>query len=304
MSDEVPVPLGPSAHQTFDSGPHEAGLSENWMSSANIWWLRSTNSQIYPGVYTIGGNWASGETAVCLLTWGDIALTFSHTALPGDTNADIARHLRQQMDDDPLLESKGITVEEAGQFGNPAIHGPNPWSWHINIDWPIFKQAFKLATNGSRSVNGAITPTPPLDILDTPGATIRVSRAVADRAAKPNDLIGNLSFEGQTDEPVADNVQQIYINLQAYVDNPDKQAPLGRLDIQGASSNENNVVTRFSFRKGLIIRAANGAMPFGGDGGDMGYGACNVADDYYVNGQAVMQRINGLEARLRRLETR
>src|SRR5262249_32185947 len=202
MASDLPelqsVPLGRSAHQNFGTGHKAAMLDENWQCSGNIWWLRSTNGQVYPAWYTISGVWAPGDVAVCRVTWGAIVLNFSHTVVAGDTNLSIAQALRAKMNSDPTLIANKITVEQAGNYGDRH----NPATWHIGFDWPIFRQNFHFATNGSNSANGAITPTQAVNLRDMPGCMLRLSRAVDGRPQRANDFLTGISFEGQTSQPV------------------------------------------------------------------------------------------------------
>lgn len=242
-----------------------------WPMNANIQtelhqlFLISKNPLIYPGEYTVSGSWAAGDEAIVAVRFGNTSVGFSHIVKAGEGPQQIAESLRDQMHADGTFKSTPIFVMTVGE------RSPGHFAWHICPPWSTWNTEPRInLTSGKTSASGRCEVTlQPVNILDTPACTLRLGHAVAGRPAQHEDLIGELSFEGQTDkiESASDeNIRQIYGRLQVYISNPSNSNPAGRWQFQRASANANNVTNAFMIGQGVWLCDANGNNPTGDPG--------------------------------------
>lgn len=242
-------------------------------------WLVSENALIYPGMYTVSGQWAPGDEAIAAVRWGSTSLGWSYIVQPNDTAWQIAEGLRNQMAADATFASTPIFCMAVGNYGGGA-------SWHICPPWSTWETEPRInLTVGKTSVNGVISiGRQPENVLDTPAMTLVQAHVVPGRPAQMNDLISEWVAMGQTDKiegPDDRNIRQIYARLQCYIRNPSNATPMGRWQFQNASGNENNVQNAMMLSDGLLLCDANGQHPAGGTGGEgfMGAGTINLPAD-------------------------
>lgn len=269
-----------------------------WPMNANIQtelhqlFLVSKNPLIYPGQYTVSGQWAAGDEAIAALRFGNTSVGFSHVVRAGEGPLQIAESLRNQMHDDGTFKATPIFVMTVGEYPQSG-----QFSWHICPPWSTWNTEPRInLTAGKTSANGSIQVTlQPVNILDTPAATLRLGHTVPGRAAQHEDLVAEVAFEGQTDlieGPTDENIRQIYARLQVYIKNPKHSGPQGRWQWQNASANSNNVVNAMMLADGLVLCDKNGQHPAGGPAGDgfMGEGNINLPIDggIYRNGQKIL----------------
>jgi hypothetical protein len=265
---------GTDPNELFKTGPGEMPFDENVITRAHQLWLWSNNALIYPGQFTISGTWAPGDTAMCSVNWGANNRSFIYTVQQEDDAEDIARALSQKMAVDPVFIAVTMGVNHPSQYAGG-------WSWQINPQYsPCWTSQPRInlgATQQSAAGKCSVT-LQVANVLDTPGATLVLGHSVADRPGQREDLVGEVTFYGQTDQPTADNLQQIFARLQVYIKQPTAGAPIGRWQWQNASANQNAVINAMMLADGLLLCDENGQHPAGGSTGDgfMGAGTINL----------------------------
>ena len=287
-TDSYQFNTGTNPDENFAQGPGPIPFDQNFVTYAHQLWLWSNNALIYPGALTMSGNWNLDDTATAKVAWGTEVRKFTAIAAQGDSAQVMATKLHDLMAADTVFAATPIFISPVGNFNGG-------WSFHVNPPWSTWNSTPRLsitASADSASGHCSVT-TQPSNVLDTPASTLTLLHTVPGRPAQPNDLIAEITAYGQNSQingPDDKDARQIYTRIQFYIDDPSSSAPVGRMQLQMASANINNVINRMIFRLGMLLCDANGAPPHGGHNGDMGPGTINLpgSGGIYRDGRKVL----------------